>query len=90
MISENAGTTFREGKKHRIITIALLVVALIVLIVGIVLIVVAATKKDDKSTSTSTTMEPEQRSLNQGTSKQQCSLRAWFHSNSPRHEGTFQ
>ena len=63
MISENAGTTFREGKKHRIITIALLVVALIVLIVGIVLIVVAATKKEDKSASTSTTMEPQKNSV---------------------------
>ena len=52
MLSEDAGIKFGEGKKQRIITIALLVVALIVLIVGIVLIVVAATKKDDKSTST--------------------------------------
>ena len=63
MISEDAGTKFGEGKKQRIITIALLVVALIVLIVGIVLIVVAATKKEDKSASTSTTMEPQKNSV---------------------------
>ena len=63
MVSEDAGTKFGEGKKQRIITIALLVGALIVLIVGIVLIVVAATKKDGKSTSTSATMEPQKNSV---------------------------